>query len=287
MVDIVSRAQWGARPPKGRSTIPTPSRDLWLHHTAGSEPDGPAGVRAVQNFHMDRRGFLDIAYSFVVDRQGVVFEGRGAGVQGGHTAGHNRTSHAICVLGNYETQQPTGAAVRAVADLVAYGHSRGWWPARLSGGHRDVGSTACPGKHLYALIGAINSGDVEGDDMFCARGDKGPKVEALQRKILAAGGSLPRFGADADYGGETAAGLAALVGGNGETYGPAQLVALDVALAKAHGGAGARGPAGPKGDPGPQGPAGPRGPAGPKGDAGPAGKTPTKIAISGDVIETS
>lgn len=120
------------------------------------------------------------------------------------------------------------------------------------------------------------------DDVFTQHGDKGPKVEALQRLILAAGGSLPRFGADADYGDETAAGLKSVVGGDGKVYGPAQYVAL---LQKVGGKGvkgdpgpqGPRGPAGPKGDPGPKGPKGDRGPQGPPWDG------PVTVTVEGRV----
>lgn len=37
------------------------------------------------------------------------------------------------------------------------GKRRGWWKtARLSGGHRDVKATACPGRYAYAAIPEIN-----------------------------------------------------------------------------------------------------------------------------------
>ena len=153
---LLTRADWGARPPRSRRTMMLPKADLYLHHTAGSEPDGPAGVRAVQAFHMDRRGYHDIAYSFVVDRIGAVFEGRGAGVVGAHTKGHNTTSHAICVLGHYDRETPSEAALDGVAGLVAHGRRQGWWPAGITGGHRDVGSTSCPGNRLYAAIPDLN-----------------------------------------------------------------------------------------------------------------------------------
>ena len=51
MIDIVDRSQWGARSPRRRSSIPVPTEQLWLHHSAGSER-GSAGVRGIQNFHM-------------------------------------------------------------------------------------------------------------------------------------------------------------------------------------------------------------------------------------------
>lgn len=154
---LTSRDQWGARPPRSASTMRLPAPDVWLHHTAGNEPDGPEGIRRVQNFHMDSRGYHDIAYSFVVDRQGAVYVGRGAGIAGAHTRGHNSTSHAICVLGNYDRDTVPTAVVEAVAGLLRHGHRQGWWSvAELTGGHRDVGSTSCPGNNLYRAIDDIN-----------------------------------------------------------------------------------------------------------------------------------
>lgn len=163
-IEIVSRSQWGARPPKSRTTIATPTPKLFLHHSAGAHR-GAAGVRQIQSFHMDTRNYADIAYSFLIDGETLtIYEGRGAGVQGGHTRGHNSTSHAVCVMGNYETTAPTNALIDRIRQLVAHGHTQGWWPAQLTGGHRDVGSTACPGQHLYDAIPQINT-PAEGPDV--------------------------------------------------------------------------------------------------------------------------
>jgi hypothetical protein len=55
-------------------------------------------------------------------------------------------------------------------------------------------------------------------------------------------------------------------------------------------GGGERGPRGPQGEPGPAGPPGPQGDpgeAGPPGPAGEPGRTPTRVAISGDVVEVA
>lgn len=155
MVDIVTRTGWDARPPTSVKRITVPTPELWLHHTA-TDQHGPGGVRAIQNFHMDTRGWSDIAYSFLVDDDGTIYEGRGPAVAGAHTHGHNTVSHAICVMGNYQNVHPTETSIRSVARLVRHGHQHGWWPERLTGGHRDVGSTSCPGRYLYARIDDIN-----------------------------------------------------------------------------------------------------------------------------------
>lgn len=156
-IHMVTRAEWGARPPRYVNRIATPTPELWLHHTAGAGDDGPSDARAIQDYHMDVKGWSDIAYSFLVDDDGTVYEGRGAGVAGGHTAGHNTISHAICAMGNYEVQAAGPALLDAIRRLGAAGRDRGWWPGRLTGGHRDASgaSTACPGRNLYAALSSL------------------------------------------------------------------------------------------------------------------------------------
>ena len=157
MIEIISRSQWGARHPKRTpAPIPTPTAELWLHHAAGSNLPGddsmsPADlkrIRSIQNFHMDTRGWNDIAYSFLLDPDGNIFEGRGAGIAGAHTSNHNTVSHGICIMGNYNTQPVDTDLLAPLVELVQHGHAQGWWPLGFTGGHRDVGQTSCPGNNL-------------------------------------------------------------------------------------------------------------------------------------------
>lgn len=124
-------------------------------------------MRAIQAYHQDVKGWNDIAYSFVIDPATLtIYEGRGAGIAGGHTEGHNTISHAICVMGNFENDKVPPGLVSLLREFIAYGDARGWWRS-LSGGHRDASgaSTACPGRNLYATIPSITSEQDE-DDMF-------------------------------------------------------------------------------------------------------------------------
>lgn len=191
-IHIIDRNGWLARPPRNRSTIPTPSAELWLHHTA-DDHRGPAGVRAVQAFHMDNRGWSDIAYSYLIDRDTLdVFEGRGAGVLGGHTFGRNSISHAICVMGNFDKVKPSTALLERIAELVAYGHTKGWWPAQLTGGHRDVRATRCPGDHLYPRIPGMNARSAVLLDPDTNHGDnmQAELVERLEAAVRRLGYSI-------------------------------------------------------------------------------------------------
>ncbi len=154
-MDLVRRDAWGARPPRGKPiTIPTPVRDLFLHHSA-SPDGGPETVRAIQKFHQETRGWADIAYTWLYSpRDRVFYEGRGPAVAGAHTRNHNRTSHAVCVMGNYDATVPPRHVIGDLAEW-AYWHGSVWGPDRYRP-HKDVGATACPGRHLINLIPDIN-----------------------------------------------------------------------------------------------------------------------------------
>jgi hypothetical protein len=97
------------------------------------------------------------------------------------------------------------------------------------------------------------------DQMFCKFADRGDTVRHLQYRLHNLG--FPVQSIDGAYGAKTAAALAAAIKAHngavidGKTYGPAQMIYLDVMWARKYGST-RPGPAGPPGPPGPQGPAG-------------------------------
>lgn len=165
MATILSRKVWGARSARSRRLISQPTPRLWLHHTAGAEDLGGNSiwaddVRGIQSFHMDRKGWSDIAYSFLADQSGQLWEGRGPLVAGGHTAGDNTKSHGVAAIGNFETLEPSDALLQGLAALAAHGHEADWWLCRgYTGPHRDApgAATACCGKNLISRIPEINA----------------------------------------------------------------------------------------------------------------------------------
>lgn len=181
---ILPRSAWSARPPKRRHTITTPTPELWLHHTAGAEDAGHDGrwaddVAGIQRFHQDMRGWTDIAYSFLVDASGQVWEGRGPGIAGGHTKGRNTVSHGICAIGNYDQTEPSEELLESLAQLVAHGLLAGWWATTITGGHREApgAATACPGRHLMAKMGSVNARAAE---IAVEVGEAGPSLLDLR-----------------------------------------------------------------------------------------------------------
>ena len=101
---------------------------------------------------MDSRGWTDIAYSWLVDNKGDIYEGRGWGVSGGHTKGQNSISHGICYIGNTEVKDATNAAKESINLLIEeHEHRYGKGFVRA---HRDApgAATACPGVGLFNWI---------------------------------------------------------------------------------------------------------------------------------------
>lgn len=165
MPAIVSRSEWGALPPIRRHLISLPTPELYLHHSAGAGEDERT-IRGIQNFHMAPvpvgRGWSDIAYSYLLDNDAPdvdIFEGRGAGVAGGHTKGRNTVSHGLCIIGNFTMVPPHPMTLDRTVDFAAAGAIAGWWRIGFTGGHRDApnANTSCPGNALYQLIPTLNA----------------------------------------------------------------------------------------------------------------------------------
>ncbi|PIR55393.1 hypothetical protein COU74_01325 [Candidatus Peregrinibacteria bacterium CG10_big_fil_rev_8_21_14_0_10_36_19] len=142
-------------------------KKIIIHHTATTKDlDNPKqAVRDIYYYHTVSRGWGDIGYNYIVDKNGNVYEGRygGEGIVGAHTAGANNGAIGIAVLGNYEATQVPDAVMRALSNLIAEkskihnidvtGTSifRGENSPNLFA-HRDFGSTTCPGAYLYERV---------------------------------------------------------------------------------------------------------------------------------------
>ncbi|MDH3607325.1 MAG: peptidoglycan recognition protein family protein [Acidimicrobiia bacterium] len=129
---------------------------MTVHHTAAvldSNRKAPARARAHQRYHMDDRGWIDLAYHFLVDANGHVLEGRPLGAVGDTGTNYDPTGHfLVCAEGDFNQQAIPAAQVAAIADVLAWGAVTFGVPASTIRGHRDWASTSCPGDGFYPLI---------------------------------------------------------------------------------------------------------------------------------------
>ncbi len=148
---VITRAGWNATPPsrpfsrRWRKTV-----GIVLHHggVRGTKP-GPATVKTFERHHLSR-GWKGIAYNWLVDDGGVIYEGRGNGMVGGATKGWNSRTESICYTG-WGDGPMSNAAREAIAELVGDIQSR-YGNKLWVKGHRDFASTACPGGMAYGWM---------------------------------------------------------------------------------------------------------------------------------------
>jgi len=157
---IVSRADWGAKKPRKKSNIYTAQLPT-LHYVganvvkASTLEEEKSFLRGIQRFHMQTRGWFDIAYNFAVGLSGNVYELRGLGVRSaanGKTKA-NKESYAVLLLVG-GSQVPSDEMISSTKNLLKVVGGDDYQ------GHRDHKATACPGDVVYGLLeaGAFKAG---------------------------------------------------------------------------------------------------------------------------------
>ncbi|MGC0373832.1 peptidoglycan recognition protein family protein [Streptomyces sp. SAI-229] len=163
--DIDSTGTWNARPPRGTIGVLRyrPSR-IVVHHTVSANTSGFSRAQAhahahwVQDLHLDKNGWVDTGYHFLVSRGGWITEGRHGSLQaltggrnfvlGSHTSGQNDQAIGIACEGTYHAGAvPPDAQWDVLVALCAYVCERYGIPSARLYGHKDYGETLCPGVY--------------------------------------------------------------------------------------------------------------------------------------------
>ena len=153
---LIRRPSWRARPASRArlSRATSPWRWITVHHSVvRTEDTSPAAsfdtVRGIQRDHMDSKGWGDIGYHFLIDPAGRVIEGRELIWQGAHAGGQNNIGNVgICLLGNFDEDQPSRASIASLDRLVLELQGKLGIPRLNVRPHRAWKETACPGRHL-------------------------------------------------------------------------------------------------------------------------------------------
>jgi hypothetical protein len=133
-------------------------------------------VRSYYVLHTQSNGWSDIGYQWLVDRNGIIYQGRAhaynvvterndTDVLGTHAPNANSISMAICMIGDYTIGLPAEAGLKSMIRLYAWKAKEkgmdvlGTRTAATNGqtynvlsGHRDFSSTACPGNAFYPTL---------------------------------------------------------------------------------------------------------------------------------------
>jgi hypothetical protein len=152
-----------------------------VHHSGtnySSDTDYKQVVYSYWDYHVNTHGWNDIGYNWLVDPNGVLYEGRGNEVQGAHFSCMNGNTMGVCVIGNFQTAIPTVQTLSTLEELIAWEAtdkgidvitSSYHPPSQLNlqhiSGHREGNSsslgcpsgTVCPGNHLYNKLPTIRN----------------------------------------------------------------------------------------------------------------------------------
>ena len=156
-VEVNGRATWGARTTRCKTSL-NPFR-ITFHHTVTPtvEKNAPSRLREIQKYHMDVRGWCDIAYHFLITHDGQIWEGRSLDLKGTHVGNANTGNIGIAFMGSYHKDHPNELQIDAAAALIGRLGERFNidLDSKTVKGHQDFKSTECPGKFLYQRLPQI------------------------------------------------------------------------------------------------------------------------------------
>jgi hypothetical protein len=189
---IVTRGQWGANEGlrKSGQIFDSPVSKIVVHHT-GTPNDitDYAGLCRGILANETSGEYIDIAYNWLIDPNGRIYEGRWAGtygagaahtgerngtnVRGAHAIYHNADTIGVALMGTYDTINPSPAMLNALVTLLAWKCARWGIDPRGRGtfhagngavenlfnicGHRDTSATDCPGQRVEPMLPSIRA----------------------------------------------------------------------------------------------------------------------------------
>jgi hypothetical protein len=172
--DFQDREDWcpTGNCPEITNPVFTDVTHLIVHHSAGvnTSSDWAAVVRGIWDYHVNSNGWDDVGYNWLVDPNGVLYEGRGDDVRGAHFCGNNTNTQGVCMMGTYIDDVPTEEAMTTLKEYLAWKSAKdNIDPTAVSNhvpsaedipqvaGHRDGCNTSCPGDMLYASMGQLRT----------------------------------------------------------------------------------------------------------------------------------
>ncbi|MEX1004227.1 MAG: peptidoglycan recognition family protein [Acidimicrobiia bacterium] len=149
IVDVISKAGWGAR---GTGEFGTHELvRLTYHHTASDPAGAPDRIRGYQRYHQDQ-GWPDVAYHYLIDQAGLVYEGRPVDAPGDTFTEYDPTGHFLpCLDGDFDLAPPSDESIDALVLILAWAAQTFEIGPDTLTGHRDHAATTCPGSFAYEL----------------------------------------------------------------------------------------------------------------------------------------
>jgi N-acetylmuramoyl-L-alanine amidase len=130
--------------------------DYLVIHCSATPANMDIGIETIREWHK-ARGFRDVGYHFVIQRDGTRQKGREINEVGAHVIGHNHHSVGVCLVGGVEgpslaptdnfTEEQWTSLYLTLKEL----HET--YPKAVIVGHRDLDAgKACPSFDVSAYV---------------------------------------------------------------------------------------------------------------------------------------
>lgn len=171
---VQRRSAWGAAPYRGTIRYNDRVTRGVVHHTVNtngySAGQVPGMLRSIQAYHQGSvRNWPDIAYNFIVDRFGTIWEARAQSfnrlTRVSATSGTTEDTVTVAFLGDGSTRSAPSATIRAMGRLLGWKlRKHGLRPTRANVvAHTEIGQTSCPGAAVLAQVPTIERIAIEGN----------------------------------------------------------------------------------------------------------------------------
>lgn len=115
-------------------------------HCSATYPEQKCTVEDIREWHK-KRGFNDIGYHYIIDKDGRILEGRNITLVGAHCKGHNSHSVGICYIGGLDSNgypsdtrtKEQKKALISLIDILCH-----FFPIGKITGHNQYSSKDCP-----------------------------------------------------------------------------------------------------------------------------------------------
>lgn len=135
---------------------------MTIHHTAvvlGDNSNIIDRLRQHQNYHMDDKGWIDIAYHMAVDRKGNIFQLRDWHRAGDTATNYDPYGHFLVVCeGNFDVELVSDEQIEGAALAFAWATQNFEIATTLEGHQQVAPGTSCPGANLQDRVA---SGDLQ------------------------------------------------------------------------------------------------------------------------------
>ena len=154
-LNIVHRNIWGAS--KASKMNPAGKfNKITLHHTTEKKQSMKRNdlhfIQSIQKYHQKERQWADIAYHFIIGKDGTIYEGRLLHYRGAHVKNHNKGNIGIAILGDLNLNPLKKSQEKAISLLIEALREKYNIPEKELFAHRELGTTSCPGDHAMSFL---------------------------------------------------------------------------------------------------------------------------------------